>query len=169
MFASSDLKIILLRPLIAKGVCLVLVVFLSWQWITYAKEFRDILHHQNNNTLPSVTISSNDSSQLEKSLNMPLFGKFISKEDRKLPIKRTTLNVNLVGVLFSPQKQNSYVIIRTADRKELVFKMGDTIPGGAIIKKITTDGVLVERDGVLESLSLPKNELIFDAPPKPLK
>ena len=49
-----------------------------------------------------------------------------------------------------------------------MFRVGDTIPGDAVIKRIMPDGVLLMREGVMESLSLPKNELIFEPPPKPM-
>ena len=49
------------------------------------------------------------------------------------------------------------------------YKIGDKIPGGAIIKRIMAGGVLAERNGALESLSLPKNDLTFEPVAKPLQ
>jgi general secretion pathway protein C len=54
------------------------------------------------------------------------------------------------------------------DGRDQVFRVGDSLPGGAILKRVTINGVFVERKGELESLSFPQNKLIFEAQPKPL-
>ena len=78
------------------------------------------------------------------------------------------LNVNLVGVLLGNTMDESQVIIQSANGEEQTYKIDDMIPGDAVIKKIMANGVLVERNGTLESLSLPKNDLTFEAVAKPL-
>ncbi|WP_454780594.1 type II secretion system protein N [Legionella sp. WA2022007384] len=100
-------------------------------------------------------------------LHSSLFGVYVS--DNLTTIKKSMLNVTLVGILFANQINDSQVIIRSADGEENTYKLGDTIPGGAVIKRIMASGILVERNGALESLSLPKNELIFEPVAKPLE
>ncbi|PWY57424.1 general secretion pathway protein GspC [Legionella qingyii] len=100
-------------------------------------------------------------------LHSSLFGVYVS--DNLSTIKKSMLNVTLVGILFANQINDSQVIIRSADGEENTYKLGDTIPGGAVIKRIMASGILVERNGTLESLSLPKNELIFEPVAKPLE
>lgn len=100
-------------------------------------------------------------------LHSSLFGVYVS--NNLSSIKKSMLNVTLVGILLAHKINNSQVIIRSATGEERTYKLGDTIPGGAVIKRIMTSGILVERNGALESLSLPKNELIFEPVAKPLK
>lgn len=65
--------------------------------------------------------------------------------------------------------ENSQVIIRLANGEEKNYKVDDKIPGGALIKKIMSGGILVEHNGSLESVSLPKTELMFEPVAKPLR
>ncbi|MFJ1267032.1 type II secretion system protein N [Legionella lytica] len=102
-------------------------------------------------------------------LNSSLFGVYVSNDLSDGSVKKSMLNVTLVGILFAGTMENSQVIIRSANGEEKTYKIGDTIPGDAVIKRITANGVLVERQGALESLSLPKNELTFEPVAKPLK
>ena len=70
--------------------------------------------------------------------------------------------------MFSTGDTASHVIIRVAGHPEQPFGVGDILPGGAIIKRISSDGVLIEHNGILESLSLPNNALTFEPPIEPL-
>lgn len=95
-----------------------------------------------------------------------LFGVYVS--NNLASIKKSMLNVTLVGIMFATPINESQVIIRSANGEEKTYKTGDTVPGGAVIKRIMATGILVDRRGTLESLSLPKNELIFEPVAKPL-
>lgn len=102
-------------------------------------------------------------------LNSSLFGVYVPVDLNEGSVKKSALDVSLVGILLAIPIEESEVIIRTANGDENTFLLGDTIPGGAVIKRITASGVLVERGGVLESLSLPKDDLTFEPVPEPLK
>lgn len=169
MFASTDLKLIIFRPLVAQVVCLVFCMILIVEFVIFVMAFRDISYIKVNQTSNRIAKTTLNAAKLNAGLNVPLFGEYIPKQLSDVNIKRSMLNLHVVGILFSSKKSDSQVIIRASNGDEQAFKIGDTIPGGAVLKQITADGVLVKHDGVLESLSLPKNELIFDAPPKPLK
>ena len=78
------------------------------------------------------------------------------------------LDLKVVGIMFANTEGDSHVIIRTAGGHEQTFRVGDSLPGGVVIKRITPEGVLIGRNGALESLSLPKNALIFEPAAKPL-
>lgn len=78
------------------------------------------------------------------------------------------LNLEVVGIILATKEEDSKVIIRASDGTEAVYYIGDTLPGGALIKRITEEGILVMRNGELESLSFPRNELIFEPPAKAL-
>ena len=97
-----------------------------------------------------------------------LFGDYVPVHLTDAEIKQSTLDLEVVGVMFSDNKDESQVVIRVDEGEEKYFFVGDELPGGAVIKRITKTGVLVLHNGALERLSLPKNELIFDPPAKPL-
>lgn len=78
------------------------------------------------------------------------------------------LDAEIVGIMFDDNEEYSQVIIKVGGGPEKVYSIGDSLPGGAIIKRISPDAIVVLHNGALESLSLPKNELIFEAPAKPL-
>ncbi|MCW8384881.1 general secretion pathway protein GspC [Fluoribacter dumoffii] len=117
-------------------------------------------------TSKEVLVASQQNS-FDALLHTSLFGVYVS--NNLSSIKKSMLNVTLVGILFAHKLNDSQVIIRSATGEEKTYKLGDAIPGGAVIKRIMANGILVERNGTLESLSLPKNELIFEPVAKPLK
>ena len=102
-------------------------------------------------------------------LKASLFGIYVPNNVNEGNVKKSMLNVTLVGILLADHIEDSQVIIRSASGQERTYELGDSIPGDAVIKRITADGVFVERHGALESLSLPKNELTFEPVAKPLK
>lgn len=97
-----------------------------------------------------------------------LFGVYVPPDLNEQSVKKSMLDVTLVGILLSSDPKSSQVIIRSSSGDEKTYILGDTVPGGALIKRITVGGVLVERNGTLESLSLPKDDLTFEQVPKPL-
>lgn len=97
-----------------------------------------------------------------------LWGHYIPVNLSNADIKQSMLDVEVVGIIFSEKEKNSKVVIRVGGGEEKYYSIGDTLPGGAVIKRILAESVVVLYNGVLESLSLPKNELIFDASTKPL-
>ncbi|CDZ78119.1 type II secretion system protein C [Legionella massiliensis] len=97
-----------------------------------------------------------------------LFGDYVPVNLSEAEIKQSMLDVKIVGIMFSGEEKDSQVVLQISDGKEEYFVIGDTLPGGAVIKRISPEGVVVLHNGSLESLSLPKNELIFDPPDQPL-
>ncbi|MGQ3889489.1 type II secretion system protein N [Legionella sp. CNM-1927-20] len=97
----------------------------------------------------------------------PLFGDYIPVIN-EADIKESTLDVELVGIMFSLNPEASQVIIKDTTGEERSYLVGDTLPGGAVVKRINENGVVVLYNGSLESLSLPKIELLFNKPAKPL-
>lgn len=112
-------------------------------------------------------VNSPQSSQ-NNTVHASLFGEYLSPDLNESDIKQSMLNVELVGIMFNAKINESQVIIRSAGGEERGYRAGDKIPGGALIKRILTDGVLLEYQGALERLNLPKQELRFDPPPRPL-
>ncbi|KTC98835.1 type II secretion system protein N [Legionella erythra] len=97
----------------------------------------------------------------------PLFGDYVPVSMDET-IKQSMLDVDLVGIMYSTAPEDSQVLLRSGGGEEKSYRVGDTLPGGAVIKRIGQDGIVVLHNGTLESLSLPKNELRFEEPAKPL-
>lgn len=123
-----------------------------------------------------VSSDSNIKVEIEKKqdsgdfiLNSALFGTYVPDGLNDATVKKSMLDVTLVGILFADNPENSQVIIRSASGDEKTYNINDKIPGGAVIQRIIAGGILVEHDGSLESLSLPKDDLTFEPIPKPLK
>jgi general secretion pathway protein C len=98
-----------------------------------------------------------------------LFGVYVSNDVDGDDVKKSTLNITLVGILLEHVPDQSQVIIRSSSGEERNYKVNDKIPGGALIKRIMSGGILVEHEGNLERVSLQKNELIFEPVAKPLR
>ncbi len=97
-----------------------------------------------------------------------LFGTYIPANLSEADIKQSMLDLRVLGILFADKEEDSQVIISSAGGVEKYYLIGDSLPGGAVIKHITAESVVVLHNGTLESLSLPKNELIFNPPAQPL-
>jgi len=97
-----------------------------------------------------------------------IFGAYVPADITTANIKQTMLNLELAGILFADQLEYSQVIIRTAGGEERNYRMGDSLPGGAEIKRILPDGILLQHNGSLERLNLPKNDILFQPVAKPL-
>ena len=158
------------RRLIVQIICFCLSMLIIWQlylggslWLSLNKPMNIA------KDMSPVAISSLSSqTKTHIGLTQPFFGQYIPRAIDDAGVKESMLNVKIVGVLFAVPETASEVILKIEGRAEETFRVGDSIPGEAVIKRITAQGVLLERKGVLESLTLPKNELIFETQAKPL-
>ncbi len=116
-----------------------------------------------------------------------LFGK--ADKVIRQPVKKATvapisrLNLTLKGVFASEPIESSLAIISSGKRDELLYAIGETLPGGATLKEVYSDRVIIERNGSLETLPLLleeakiittvetplQNEQVFRSTPKELR
>lgn len=137
-----------------------LLIVVEWSTLIFSPNVQS-----SQETIKEVQVTKTQNS-FDAILHSSLFGMYVT--NNLSTIKKSMLNVTLVGILFSDKINDSQVIIRSANGEEKTYRIGDIVPGGAIIKRIMATGLLVDRRGTLESLSLPKNELIFEPVAKPL-
>ncbi len=164
-----EVKTVLLRPIVPILACLVFATLIIWQvWAGILLVLSADMSAGTNDSMRAEREIATRSHALNKGLQMPFFGEHVPESLHDANIKQSMLDLDVVGILFADNEQNSQVIIRTAGGQDKIFSVGDSLPGGVIIKRITPEGVLVGRNGSLESLSFPKNELIFEPPAKPL-
>ena len=116
----------------------------------------------------SVVATTVIASSKHRGITAALFGDYVPSQLDAAGVKKSQLHLTVEGILFSEHEGASQVIIRTGPERVQMFREGDILPGKIVIKRITKDGVLVGREGSLESLSLPKNELQFEPPANPL-
>lgn len=160
----------LLSARYAKWIIISLITLFSLLIIlSYATLFFPDTALQIPSSVEDKSLNNRKKESLDFILSSPLFGVYVSNDLNEDNVKKSMLNVNLVGVLLADKNEESQVIIQTANGEEKTYKIGDKIPGGALIKRIMAGGILVEHNGTLESLSLPKNDLIFEPVAKPLQ
>ncbi len=96
-----------------------------------------------------------------------LFGKL---ETPKLvapaPVEKapeTRLNLRLAGVFYSAG-DNGLAMIAEVGGEEHSYRQGDSVPGGARLQRILQDRVVLERNGRLETLSMPREVAAMSRP-----
>ncbi len=73
---------------------------------------------------------------------------------------RTDLPLVLTGVIADRNPRAGMAILGPSAGAAKVYEVGDRIPGGARLRAVLPRKVLLERDGRLESLALPKQEAL---------
>src|SRR6185437_1886924 len=76
----------------------------------------------------------------------------------------TNMPLVLTGVIAANDPRDGLAILGPSVAATKVYAVGDNIPGGARLHAVLSDHVLLERDGVLEALALPR-QLGASAPP----
>ena len=90
-----------------------------------------------------------------------LFGlhSVVPKQLNLLPNSNLLLTLN--GILTDDNSQQSEALISTANQPIKIYKIGDTLPGGAKVYEILADSVVIEHDGKFEKVLLPVQPIIF--------
>ncbi len=152
-------------PKILVGVLTLLIGFEWWCAVRDVKkldalsvQMEQALHVKPRPVLKPVT--------KHKAVDALLFGTYIPEDDEGA-FENTPLNISIIGIVYSPDGHHSEVMLEISG-EEHVYREGDKLPGGARIKRITPDGVLLLRQGKVERLNLPKHELNFEPQPTPL-
>lgn len=133
---------------------------ITWQLLEPAPEI-----HRSSPTSIKRPLNSNNSlfqQQLIQLNNAHLFGHanapVIKKSTQDAP--ETTLNLILRGILAAKPMSLASVIIATSKRgKELIYGVGDTVPGNATIEEIYATHIILMRNGRLETLKLPEKSV----------
>lgn len=89
--------------------------------------------------------------------NQHLFGQY-SPQVTSTDAPDTTLALTLHGIVAGKRVQDSRALI-VVNGDEEPYAVGAQLPGGAVIRAIYPDRVLLERDGRVEALRLPKTDL----------
>ena len=120
-------------------------------------------------TLSPFAISSAGSPpalRVESIVNAHLFGEARAAASDDAP--QTSAALVLAGVLAVPDPQKGMAIIGPNAGAAKLYAVGGAVPGGVRLHAVYPDRVLLDRNGVLESLMLPKKLSGIAAPPAPL-
>lgn len=75
------------------------------------------------------------------------------------PMQETALRLELRGAFASNEPSTARAIIADEQRRENSYRLDAPLPGGAVLKEIHSDHIVLSRNGRLETLRLPKERL----------
>jgi general secretion pathway protein C len=151
-----------------QGLSLIFCGLILWQITSLFTLFPGLNKSVNIKQIEPDSNQTQSISKHQAGLKNMLFGDYIPVSLDAENVRQSTLNLIIVGILYTAKDHDSQVILQESNGQEHFFSVGDKLPGGAVIKRITADGVLIRKNGELERLSLPKDELQFEPPAKPL-
>lgn len=101
-----------------------------------------------------------------RKISYDVFGVYMAKLGDDLP--ESQLNVSIVGLFYSTDPAKSHVILKVDGGEQKVYAPGDQLSAGVSLYRIHQNGIVLKRQGELESLSLPRTRLEFAPPPSDL-
>jgi general secretion pathway protein C len=106
---------------------------------------------------------------LQSLLDAHLFGEASSATVDGSQAPATSLALVLSGIIASDDPRQGYAIVGESAATARMHAVGSTLPGGARLHSVYPDRVVLDRNGSLESLALPKRPLagLAPAPPAP--
>ena len=97
--------------------------------------------------------------------NAHLFGAAPPPKQDGANAPQTSIPLVLTGTIAGNDPQNGLAILGQTAQSAKVYAVGDNVPGGAKLHSVYSDRVVIERDGQLESLQLPRQLNTGNAPP----
>jgi len=78
---------------------------------------------------------------------------------------QTSMPLILTGIIAGDTPENGLAILGENPTSVKVYVVGDPVPGGAKLHSVYSDRVVIDRNGTLESLLLPRQQQTAAAPP----
>jgi general secretion pathway protein C len=97
--------------------------------------------------------------------NAHLFGAAPAPKQDGANAPQTSIPLVLTGTIAGNDPQNGLAILGQTAQTAKVYAVGDNVPGGAKLHSVYSDRVVIDRDGQLESLALPRQLNAGNAPP----
>lgn len=88
--------------------------------------------------------------------NAHLFGAAPVPKQNDVDAPQTSMPLVLTGIIAGNDPQNGLAILGPNAQTAKVHAVGDTVPGGARLHSVYADRVIIDRNGQLESLVLPR-------------
>jgi len=170
----SSIALNYLPPLVAAGMVVGVsqnLAVVTWSAIpTAPEESAPMEQLANISTTPVNTNNTMNRVNVNQLSNWHLFGE--AKSEKPKPVKApspvateikdapdTTLRLTLMGVMASRDMLDAWAIIGDRSGNELNYRINDMLPGGATLKEIHADRIILLHNGRLETLRLPKDNL----------
>jgi general secretion pathway protein C len=112
--------------------------------------------------LPVVRRARSHSLDVSAITDAHLFGTPARADGANAP--QTNMALVLTGIIAGNDPQNGLAILGPTAQSAKVYAVGDNVPGGAKLHSVYSDRVVIDRDGQLESLALPR-QAAGSAPP----
>lgn len=152
-------------PLIT-AVCLVALIFgaLYWQLFPYVNQYLNDPEGFTNFSASKASIKNSSLQTTKKTSNekkyniaqFKLFGDALAPVKKEViqteTLPETTLRLTLTGVLAGKDNIQASALIEGPDRQTRNYRVDEEVPGGAILKQVYADRVVLERSGRLENL-----------------
>lgn len=71
-------------------------------------------------------------------------------------LAETRLQLDLNGIMIGKDKESSFAIIGEPGKDQKLYRVGDNLPGGAVLYQIDAHGVIIQFNGELQQLPLVK-------------
>jgi general secretion pathway protein C len=126
-----------------------------WQWHADWQ-----LTHQKVLTVPAIAAADETGEMITAIPKKHLFGQ--SFTNGTVPL--TNLQLKVTGIIKIEQELNgtiSKALISISGRPSKIFQVGDSLPYGVKVYDITPVAVILQNDGRLEKLLLPRKKLQF--------
>lgn len=136
-------------------ITLVTMAYFLWQW----RSDWQLTHHEiSTATFTQLTANTDQSKKLIAAIaNRHLFGQAVVGD---VPLTNLQLHVTgIVKSMLEHSKSKAYISI--AGQPSKIFQIGDNLPYGVKIYDITAQAVIVENNGHLEKILLPREKLQF--------
>ncbi len=147
---------------LAYAICLVAPLYLFWHILS----FFHLINLNKPIASPSLNYFPSRHLATTELLQMHPFGEYNVIDPNAL--QKTALNLKLVGTFVAqPEIHSNAVISSGNDNQQKLYREGDVLYGDIKIHKILPDKVVLDNQGHLEVLLLPKSTLDFGPPQKP--
>jgi len=80
-------------------------------------------------------------------------------EEAPIDAPETRLSLTLKGIIALSEAGLGLALIAEGQQDEKLYKVGDTLSGGAVLHEVLADKVILKRGGRFETLTLPKERL----------
>ncbi|MGB6604467.1 MAG: type II secretion system protein GspC [Steroidobacteraceae bacterium] len=90
--------------------------------------------------------------------NAHLFGAAPAPKSDDANAPQTSMPLVLTGIIAGNDPKNGLAILGASAQTAKVYAVGDSVPGGATLHSVYIERVVIERNGQLESLALPRQE-----------
>ena len=139
---------------------------LTWKIMPQKESGRGVLPAS---YIKPISRASTTTSSVEQVDQLHLFGvvtKTAAVKQVAIEAPDTRLNVTLRGIVNTGDPLTSFAIIADSSKTEKHYQIDEAIPGGATLKEIHADRVILQRAGRFETLRLPVESAIISSPDK---